>query len=102
MMTEQMAYTIIGIIGYFVAYVLVGFITTDMWKLWARKQVGEFWEYALQEGYRAYHPKTWYYVRYHNFLYSVLYIGLWPVMLPWQTVTNTKVIRRVMSRGYYF
>lgn len=101
-MTEQMAYTIIGVIWYFAAYELVGMMTTGLWELWAWKKVGEFWEYTLNEGLRAYYPGFWYFIRWHNFLYSVLYAGLWPVTIPWQVVRNTKAIRRMMFRGYHF
>lgn len=99
---EQVAYTIIGILVYFVVYIMVGILTTGLWAMWARKKVGEFWEYTLSEGLRVYYPDFWCFIRFHNILYSVVYVGLWPIMIPLQTVTDTKVIRRVMFRGYHF
>lgn len=101
-MTEQTIYMIIGILGYFVAYGLTGLLTTGLWEMWAWKQVGEFWEYTLNEGLRAYYPGFWYFIRWHNILYSALYMAFWPIVIPWQVTTNTKAMRKVMHRGYHF
>lgn len=101
-MTEQIFWIFAGIVGYFMVYMVVGFTATMIFEEWAWNKVGEFWEYALNEGLKAYYPGCWYFVRYSHVLYSVLYVVLWPVMVPWQLAINTKAIRRVMFRGYHF
>ena len=101
-MTEQIFWIGVVIFGYFMAYAAVGFAATTIWEDWAWEQVGQFWEYTLNEGLKAYYPGVWYFVRYYHVLYSVLYVVLWPVMMPWQMAINTKAIRRVMFRGYHF
>lgn len=101
-MTEQMAYFMIGVIGYFLAYTVIGIAATSIWKSWAWHKVGQFWEYSINEGLRLYHPGVWYFVRQHHILYSAMYIMLWPVMVPGQMVMNTKVLRRLMSREYWY
>lgn len=101
-MTESIFYVYFGIVGYLTAYFVVGVIATGMWERQVYKKYGEFWEYSLSEGLKLYHPGFWYFVRYRNFLYTVLYVGLWPIMVPWQIRTNTITLRRVMSREYYY
>lgn len=101
-MTEQMVYAVLGIIGYFMAYLAIGCGTVAIWKNWAWRNIGEFWEYSLYKGLQLYYPGFWSFIRYQNFLYSALYIAAWPVMVPVQIIINTKVLRRVMCREYWY
>ena len=102
MVELTIAYAGLGIIGYFMAYMVISCIAVTIWKNWAWKEAGYFWEYSLNEGLKMYYPGFWQIIRYQNFLYSALYIIAWPLMVPGQMIINTKALRRVMSREYYW
>ncbi len=102
-MTElTMVYIYFGLVAYAIGYLLVSFTVGTIFGNWAWKQVGEFWEYTYSEGLKAYFPNYWDWMRASKIRYSILYIGLWPIMIPLQTVIDVKAIRRVMFRGYHF
>lgn len=100
-MTEQMVYIFVGVVMYLWAYAVIGCSATLIWKNWAWRKAGQFWDYSLNEGLKQYYPGVWYFVKRRHFLYSAMYIILWPVMVPGQMAMNTKVLRRVMSREYW-
>lgn len=101
-MTEKTFYVIVGVFVYFVAYLVAGCGLTAIWKNWAWRIAGEFWEYSLNKGLKMYYPEIWWFARYRHLLYSVLYITLWPIMVPGQIMINSKVLRRMMSRDYWY
>ena len=101
-MTEQTAYVILGIIGYFLVYIIVACSTAIIWKTWAWRRFGEFWEYILGKGIKMYYPGIFNFMYEHNFLYSIVYIAFWPIVVPVQTVMNTKVMKKVMSKEYWY
>ena len=102
MTNEQTAYLIIGLMVYGFAYLTVGCGATGIWKHWALRKAGEFWEYSLNYGIGRYYSGLWYTMRYHNVLYSVFYIGLWPVAIPLQLVFMTKALKRMIMNGYHY
>lgn len=101
-MTEQLFFTMVGLFGYYMAYLAIGCSITAIWKNWAWKTAGEFWEFNLNEGMKLYYPGFWWFIRHRKLLYSALYIIFWPVMVPGQIIINSKVLRRVMSREYWY
>ena len=50
MVELTIAYAGLGIIGYFMAYMVISCIAVTIWKNWAWKEAGYFWEYSLHEG----------------------------------------------------
>ena len=102
MANEQMVYLYMGLLAYGIAYLTAGCGSTGIWKHWALHKAGEFWEYSLDQGIKRYYPGVWYFVRYHNILYSMLYYGLWPVMIPIQMVVMTRALKKVTRVGYYY
>ena len=103
MTIEQTAYVIMGLLGYGIAYLTVGCGATSIWKLWALRKAGEFWEYSLDQGIKRYYPGVWYFARYHNWIYSVLLVSLWPVAIPLQMVVMTRALKRTVDTvGYYY
>ena len=101
-MTEIMAYTIMGLMVYAVAYLVIGCSITAIWKMWANNKVGIFWQYSIDRGLKMYYPGMHYFVKEYNVLYSIIYVLLWPVMVPAQTIMMTKVINRLTSRRCWF
>lgn len=101
-MNQNLIYTFIGMVGYFVAYLVIGCGMTAIWKAWAHGKAGVFWEYSMNEGLRIYYPGVWWFVRECHKLYTVIYILLWPIMVPGQLIMMTKVMRRLMYRRYWY
>lgn len=101
-MTERIFFVAVGVFAYFVAYLVIGCGSTAIWKDWAWRTSGEFWEYNLNKGLELYYPGIWRFIKYKNLLYSTLYIALWPVMVPVKIALNNKVLRRLMSREYWY
>ena len=101
-MNQNYIYAFMGMIGYFVAYLVIGCGMTAIWKEWAIEKAGIFWDYSMSEGLRLYYYRIWRFVREYHKLYSVIRILIWPIMVPVRLVMMTKAMRRLMCRKYWY
>ena len=100
-MEEKLVYLVLGIMAYAAAYIVVSQWSTAIWKLWAFRKVGMFWEYSCNCGMRQYYPGMYHFIMDHNALYSVLYAVLWPYMIPMQLIRMTKILNWLTDRRYW-
>lgn len=101
-MMETMVWIYWGIVAYLAMYLGFGCGATWIWKQWAMNKVGVFWKYTIDKGLSVYYPGYFSFASNYHWLYSVVYVALWPIMVPTQLTMMTKVLNKLTSREYWY